>query len=52
MKSRRRDSIVSKKSHKGNIPDLLRQPVYLTDSLQDADGKLRQVVLCACCPIF
>ena len=46
MKVEERDSIVYKEIAQGNIPDLLRQPVYLTDSLQDADGKLHGVVLC------
>ncbi len=46
MTSEQRDSVVYKEIAQGNIPDSFRQPIYLTDSLLDANGELHDVTLC------
>lgn len=39
-----RDSIILSEVAAGNIPDGLRKPVYLTDTLDDANGKTHEVI--------
>lgn len=46
MSAEERDSIVYKEIADGNLPDSFRQPIYLTDSLQDAEGIRHKVTLC------
>lgn len=46
MTSEERDSIVYTEIAQGNIPDAFRRSVYITDSLQDANGKQHEVTLC------
>lgn len=46
MTAEQRDSVVYTEIAQGNIPDSFRQPIYLTDSLPDANGKLHKVTLC------
>lgn len=41
-----RDSVVYREIMKGNIPESFRKFVFLTDSLEDAEGKLHKVTLC------
>lgn len=40
-----RDSVVYKEISEGNVPESLRQPVVLTDNLEDAKGELHKVTL-------
>ncbi|MBO4985736.1 MAG: hypothetical protein J6C87_08920 [Bacteroides sp.] len=40
-----RDSLALQELIGGNLPNALRQPIYLTDSLQDAVGKWHKVTL-------
>lgn len=46
MSAEERDSVVYKEIADGNLPDSFRQPIYLTDSLQDAEGIRHKVTLC------
>jgi len=46
MSAMQRDSVVYAEIAQGNIPDSFRQPVYLTDSLPDANGILHRVTIC------
>lgn len=46
MTAEERDSIVYTEIAQGNIPDAFRRSVYITDSLQDANGKQHEVTLC------
>lgn len=46
MNAEERDSVVYKEIADGNLPDSFRQPIYLTDSLQDAEGIRHKVTLC------
>lgn len=46
MTAAQRDSVVYTEIAPGNIPDSFRQPVYLTDSLQDVNGILHKVTIC------
>lgn len=41
-----RDSVAYNELAQGNIPDFLRTPVCLTDSLPDAEGNLHSVTIC------
>lgn len=45
LNAKERDSLVYKEIAEGNVPESLRQPVALTDSLKDAEGKLHKVTL-------
>lgn len=46
MSAEERDSVVYKEITNGNLPNSFRQPVYLTDSLQDSKGIWHKVTLC------
>lgn len=46
MTAEKRDSVVYKEIAEGNIPDSFRQPIYVTDSLSDSNGKSHEVTLC------
>ena len=46
MTAAQRDSVVYTEIAQGNIPYSFRQPVYLTDSLQDANGIQHKVTIC------
>ena len=46
MNAKERDSVIYKEIAEGNIPEALKQSIYLTDSLQDSEGKLHNVTLC------
>lgn len=46
LSAKDRDSLIYHEIAGGNIPDNLRQPVFITDSLADAEGRLHEVTLC------
>lgn len=45
MTAEKRDSVVYNEIAQGNIPDIFRQNVYITDTLQDAKGNNHEVTL-------
>lgn len=46
MTAEERDSVAYKEIIQGNVPTSFRQPIYLTDSLQDSKGIWHEVTLC------
>lgn len=46
MPADERDELIYNEIISGNVPDGMRCPVYITDSLADAEGRLHEVTLC------
>lgn len=41
-----REELVYREITGGNVPDAIRRPVYITDTLSDAEGTMHSVTLC------